>query len=308
MRALRVVLAVALACTACSAPSRGRTSADGADGKVRIVAAFYPLAWIAERVGGSQAEVFDVTPPGAEPHDIEMTAESLRRINDADLIVYTGGGFQPAMDDAVAQIGDRSRALDVLTGAQTGAQTVGPPGSGSRPDPHIWLDPLQMVRIARLVGEAVQRSVIATDRPQVAARVEALVGDLRTLDAAFASGLRSCARRDVVVSHAAFSYLAARFGLTQIAITGIAPESEPSARRLEQVARIVKDRAITTVFFETLVSPRVAQAIARETGARTAVLNPVEGLTKADRRRGADYLSLMRANLDALRLALGCAA
>ena len=163
-------------------------------------------------------------------------------------------------------------------------------------DPHVWLDPLRFARVVQRIGAAL-------GSPE---RAEALAADIRQLDGDYRTGLTHCARHEFVTSHAAFGYLAARYHLQQIAITGIDPEAEPSARSLADLATLLRRDHVTTVFFETLVSPKLAETVAREAGVKTAVLDPIEGLTPAEASRGEDYFSLMRANLAALREALGC--
>ncbi len=253
----------------------------GSGGKNSVVAAFYPLAYAAERIGGPSFHVENLTPPGAEPHDLELTPREVGRIVNASVVLYLSHGFQPAVNKAVEQA--RGRKVDVLAGL---------PLRGD--DPHVWLDPLLFARIGTKIG-------VALHRPS-----SGFVADMRKLDQAYRNGLRDCKRREIVTSHAAFGYLAARYGLEQVAITGLAPESEPSPQQLAHVVEVVRQTHATTVFFETLVSPRLAETVAREVGARTAVLDPIEGLTPDEQKRGDDYLTLMRRNLVALRKALAC--
>jgi zinc transport system substrate-binding protein len=250
-------------------------------GKHSVVAAFYPLAYAAERIGGPSFHVENLTPPGAEPHDLELTPREVGRIVNASVVLYLSHGFQPAVSKAVEQA--RGRKVDVLAGL---------PLHGN--DPHVWLDPLLFARLGTKIGAALQRPA------------PGFVADMRKLDQAYRNGLRDCKRREIVTSHAAFGYLAARYGLEQVAITGLAPESEPSPQQLAHVVEVVRQTHATTVFFETLVSPRLAETVAREVGARTAVLDPIEGLTPDEQKRGDDYLTLMRRNLVALRKALAC--
>jgi zinc transport system substrate-binding protein len=252
----------------------GSSSASG--GKQTVVAAFYPLAYAAERIGGTRYTVDNLTPPGAEPHDVELSARTVARIESADVVLYLGHGFQPAVSKAVE--GANGAQVDLLAGL---------PVHDS--DPHMWLDPVLYARI-------VQRIAAALDRP-----TGPLLGQLRRLDAEYRRGLRDCKRREIVTSHQAFGYLAERYGLEQVAITGITPEAEPSPQRLASVIRLVRKTHATTVFFETLVSPRLAKTVARDAGARTAVLDPIEGA-----RPGQTYLTSMRRNLAQLRKALGC--
>jgi zinc transport system substrate-binding protein len=250
-----------------------------------VAAAFYPLAFAAHAVGGGSVEVRNLTPAGAEPHDLEVSPGDVRAVRSADLVLLLGHGFQPELEDAA---GDGARVLRLLD----------TPGLARFPnnDPHVWLDPRRYGLVVERIGEALGRKR-AADR--FAAR-------LRVLDREFRVGLAHCVRREIVTSHEAFAYLAQRYKLKQIAITGLSPEAEPAPRDLERVVALVRETAATTIFFETLVSPRIAETVARETGARTAVLNPIEGLTPDQTKRGEDYFSLMRSNLASLRQALGC--
>jgi zinc transport system substrate-binding protein len=271
-----LILGAALVLAGCGATS-------GDDGRRTVVAAFYPLAYAAEQIGGGTVSVDNLTPPGSEPHDLELAPKTVARIVRADVVLYLGHDFQPAVSTAVEQA--QGETVDVLKGLPVRAD-----------DPHVWLDPVLYARIVERVGQVLHRP----------GRAAELVADLRKLDRDYRRGLAHCARREIVTSHAAFGYLARRYGLRQVAITGLTPEAEPTARDLERVVNIVRRSNATTVFFETLVSPRLARTVAREVGARTAVLDPIEGLTPAEQSRGESYLSVMRSNLSALRRALAC--
>ncbi len=288
---------------ACSAQGGGGTDPD----RVDVVAAFYPLQFLAERVGGDAVRTTNLARPGAEPHDLELRPRQVGQIVDAKLIVYLAG-FQPAVDEAVAQNGG-DRAFDVATvqplldAAAGGHQHEGEDGheheTGGK-DPHVWLDPTRLATIGDRLAERLGR-VAPARAAEFTARAAALRDELTKLDADYAQGLRTCQRREIVTSHTAFGYLAARYQLEQVGITGLSPDGEPSPQRLAEVAREARDHQATTIFFETLVSPKVAETVAREVGAKTAVLDPIEG-APAD----GDYLSTMRANLQTLRTALDC--
>jgi zinc transport system substrate-binding protein len=259
-----------------------------------VVAAFYPLAYAAERVAGPDVEVKNLTPVGAEPHDLELTPRDVEELDAAEHVFYLGGAFMPALEDAVK---DNRHAVDLLAGQRLERSTAhGHRDEESEPDPHVWLDPLRYARIVSRIGDVL-------GRPEAAHK---LVAQLRRLDREFQAGLQTCERREIVTSHAAFGYLARRYGLEQVALTGVSPEAEPGPRALQGLADEVERAGATTVFFETLVSPRLAETVAREAGASTAVLDPLEGLTPEAAERGADYFSVMRENLAALRQALGC--
>jgi zinc transport system substrate-binding protein len=269
-----------------------------------IVAGFYPLAWAAEQVAGEGAEVTNLTPPGAEPHDLELSARDAERIRDANLVLLVGAGFQPALEDAAADaeapVFDALDGLELLEGADEHGDEEEPEddqaAEESTSDPHFWLDPLRFARVVERLGAELGREDAAAS----------LAADLRALHRDFAQGLADCERREIVTSHAAFGYLAARYDLEQISVTGLSPEAEPTPRELEEVVEHVREAGATTVFFETLVSPRIAETVAREAGAKAGVLNPLEGLTAEEIDAGADYVSVMRDNLAALRAALAC--
>ena len=262
----------------------------GASSGSDVVAAFYPLAYAAERIGGPSVHVDDLTPAGAEPHDLELTPRAVARLQSARVILYLGHGFQPAVSKAVEQA--KGQRVDVLAGLPLRASTGSEEGLTA--DPHVWLDPVLFARIAKRVGAVLHRSAAPLQR------------DLLKLDRDYRQGLRSCTRRELVTSHAAFGYLAARYHLRQVPITGLTPESEPTPQQLARAVEQVRRTHATTVFFETLLSPRLAETVAREVGARTAVLDPIEGLTAAEQEEHLNYLSLMRRNLATLRKALGC--
>ena len=260
-------------------------------GSTKVVAAFYPLAYAAEQAGGRTVTVENLTPAGAEPHDLELTPRAVGDILDADFVLYLGDGFQPAVARAV---GNRTGpSLQFLGG--NGSKMLVEAGTGAI-DPHIWLDPHRYAAIVREIGRALER-------PQQAAN---LIARLSLLDDELRRGLAHCARREIVTSHAAFGYLSLRYGLRQVPLEGLTPEAEPSAKAVQRLVGEVRRTHATTVFFETLVSPKLAQTVARAARARTAVLNPIEGLTKDEAARGEDYFTVMRANLRSLREALGC--
>jgi zinc transport system substrate-binding protein len=269
----------------------GGAARDGA-GKVRVVAGLYPLAEVARRVGGPDIGVTDLTPAGAEPHDLELTTDQVDAIEDASVVLYLGRGFQPAVEKAAERT--KGRRLDLLAGAK-----------GDAGDPHVWLDPVAMVDVV----DRVRAALIEADRAHngtFADRAAAFRKEVEALDAEYEQGLADCDRRTIVTTHAAFGRLAARYDLEQVAISGLAPESEPEPKRLAELADRIRAERVTTVFTETLVSPKVAETLAREAGVTTAVLDPIEGRTRAQVQAGSGYLEAMRQNLTVLRKALGC--
>ena len=282
MRLIPIVVTLVLAATAAAAmasPTR------------RVVAAFYPVAYAAQLIGGPTVAVTNLTPAGAEPHDIELKPSDVKTIDHAQLVLYLGEGFQPAVEKAVKSA--HVPAIDLLAGQTLATRKIeGKVGL----DPHVWLDPIRYAQMASTIGNALHR-------PRAAA---SFIQRLQALDKTYRAGLAHCRRKIIVTSHAAFGYLSQRYGLTQLALEGLSPEAEPSPKALANLVTAVRRSGTTTVFFETLVSPKLAQTVAREAHVKTAVLDPIEGITPDALKHGATYFTVMHTNLAALRLALAC--
>ncbi len=320
-RTIASALALALALAACSggagnapggttAPAGDpRSTAPPAPDAIPVTAAFYPLEYLLTRIGGEHLRITTLTKPGAEPHDLELNPADVAGLGQARLVV-TLGGFQPAVDRAVAQqpsvpVFDAAAPAQLTLDTPAGDDHAGEAGQpAAHPkDPHFWLDPIRY----GTVGTALAERLAEVDPAHAAdyrSNARALTADLQALDASFRTGLASCSVRQVVTSHAAFTYLTDRYGLTQVPIAGLSPDQEPTARQLAQVAQLVRDSKVTTIYAETLVDARFADTVATSTGARIAVLDPVEGIT--DTSPGRDYPEVMQANLAALRAGQGC--
>ncbi|RKE19008.1 metal ABC transporter substrate-binding protein [Streptomyces sp. TLI_171] len=291
------------------------SAADKSGGKLDVVASFYPMEFLARQIGGEHVKVTDLTAAGVEPHDLELTAKQVAAVQRADAVIYLKG-LQPTVDQAVAQ--SHSKHLVDATAASPlvdhhldegdgEGESKGADGehdhehSAATGDPHIWLDPARYTAVARSVG-----AELAAADPANAAdyqrNTDALVTRLTALDQEFRAGLQNVGTRTFVTSHAAFGYLADHYGLEQIAINGVDPEAEPTPSRLAAIQRAAKENGVTTVFFESLVSPKLANTVAGDLGLKTAVLDPLEGIKEPDKN---DYFSVMRQNLTNLRTALG---
>jgi zinc transport system substrate-binding protein len=283
-------LALLVALTGCGA------IADDDTGKVRVATGFYPLAYVAERVGGDLVEVENLTQPGGEPHDLELTVQQTVAIAEADVVVYERG-FQPAVDAGVEQ-GSQGATLDA-------AEIVDLQPAADRPDqadPHFWHDPLRLAELADALATELGRADPG-QRATYRANAEDLAADLTALDRDFTAGLARCERDTIVTAHDAFGYLT-KYGLEVEPITGLSPDAEPTPADLGRLQDLIREQGITTVFSERLVSPKMADTLAADLGIESAVLDPIEGLSEASAEE--DYLSLMRANLAALERANGC--
>ena len=262
-------------------------------GTAKVIAAFYPLQYAAENIGGSDVTVTNLTQPGVEPHDLELSAAQVAEISQADLVLYVKG-FQPAVDEAVAQQA-ADRSIDVTAGLQL---LDGPEGA----DPHVWLDPANMSKIGSAI--AARLSAIEPEKAtSFTANSNALTASMNALSSEFTQGLATCKAKTLVVSHSAFAYLAKAFGFTQVGISGLNPEAEPSPARMREVAEAIQTNNVSTIYYETLVDPKVAQTIADETGASAVMLDPLEGLAP---NSTGDYVSVMKANLETLKKGQQC--
>lgn len=307
--------AAVLALTACGSGSLGAADAGSGD-RLEVTAAFYPLQWVSQRVGAEHVTVRGLTKPGAELHDLELTPRAVGELAASDVVVYLQG-FQPAVDEAVTAQA-RDAGFDVspdadLTlaatddghdrAAESAEEHEAHADEAASQDPHFWLDPVRLQSVATAVGER-----FAANDPDNAgayrANATALVADLGALDGEFRTGLAQCRSDELVTGHAAFAYLADRYGLSQEGVAGVTPDTEPDAATLRELAGHVREHGVTTIYTETLVDPALAQTLARETGATVAVLDPLEGLTDAS--AGRDYLEVMRSNLAVLEQGQGC--
>ncbi|MFJ6901341.1 metal ABC transporter substrate-binding protein [Streptomyces hokutonensis] len=279
--------------------------------KFDVVASFYPLQYLAEQIGGSHVHVTSLTKPGQEPHDLEISAQQTAALGESDAVLYLKN-LQPAVDDAVSQSGLKTKidAASLTTLEKHGNEVGGHAASHDTSkneelaglDPHIWLDPVRYAQVAEGVGKAFEKAdpKNATD---YRTRTAALVKKLDALNTEFRTGLANTKTKVFITTHAAFGYLAERYGLTEEAINGLDPESEPSAERVKDLEKMAKADGVTTVFYETLVSDKTAKTVAADANLKTDVLDPIEGIT--EKSRGTNYFAVQRANLKALQTALG---
>lgn len=281
-----------------SAPTTSNTSA-----RLKITTSFYPLFFFTKEIAREYADVTNLTPAGAEPHEYEPTPQDIVHLEESQLVIVNGD-VEPWLVKVKEELAAKHITL-VTTSEGLLSREVTEEDNHIVKDPHIWLSP----RLAKQIVERV-RDALSKQDPKHATdyevRADGLLRQLEDLDAQFARGLQSCAQKRFVTSHSAFGYLAADYGLTQIGIAGLSPEAEPSPQALATIADFAKTHEIKYIFFETLVNPKLSNTLAREIGAQTLVLNPLEGLTDEEVARGKTYVSEMQQNLANLRLALAC--
>jgi len=272
-------------------------------GKLQIVASFYPMYFFASHIGGDKADVMNITPASAEPHDYEPTTQQVARITKSNILVLNGGKLEPWGDKIRDQLVG-SNVIIVSAGEGLASKQLNENGKIIQ-DPHVWQNPLLAKEEVAAIENAYEK-IDPKDSTYFQANAKKLDAQLDQLNVVFQQGLSNCQKKDFVTSHAAFGYLAAQYGLNQVAISGVSPDQEPSPQKLAEIADLVKKEDIKIVFFESLVSPKLSQTIAQETGAQTMVLDPIEGLSQDDLRVGKNYLTVMRDNLSALQVALIC--
>lgn len=300
---LSVVTAAAIAGCGSQETASSVQTEKGAEAKPLVYTTVYPLEYVAKRIGGDHVDVVNIIPPGVEPHDFEPTAKDMVAMSKADIFAYNGSGLELWVDKAAASF-DKNKTTVVNTseGLDLLKATADEHDHGQF-DPHVWLDPT----LLKAEADKIKAALVQKDKAHEADYVknyQALATDLDQLDKEFKDMVAQAPKKEFMTTHAAFGYMAHRYGLEQLAISGLDPSEEPSPAKVKELVDHVKEHKISYVMFETLVSPKLAEVIAKESGAKTAVLNPLEGLTEDDVKAGRDYLSIMRQNIETLRLAL----
>ncbi len=285
---------------------RSQQFPDKGNSKFSVVASFYPIAEFSSRIGGNAVTVTNLTPSGSEPHDFDPSPKDLAAVQNSKLFVYNGAGLEIWL----SKIGEDVKAHTIEVNASQGiellkGQNEDANSSESIEDPHVWMDPV----LASQQVENIKKGFVAAD-PNNAGTYEmnakAYKQELASLDSEFKNSLAKCERHEIVTSHNAFTYMAKRYGLTVKSISGLSPDEEPSPKKLSEVVQFTRAHGVRYIFFETLVSPKLAETIAKETGAQVIMFNPLEGLSKEEIAQGKNYISVQKENLHALQIALGC--
>ncbi|MDE5055411.1 zinc ABC transporter substrate-binding protein [Niallia taxi] len=288
------------------------TNEKTADESLKIMTSFYPLYDFTTKIAGDRAKVINLVQPGIEPHDYEPSPKDLANLNEVDLFIYNGAGYESWVTDTIKSIDTKDKKIinsseyvDLLTLRETGESTEPVDKEGQEDktyDPHFWLDPIR----AKQIAEVIKEELIKLDPDGKIVYEEnfnKIAVNFDELNSEYTEALSNPSRKEVIVSHNAFGYLTNRYGLEQIAITGISPSDEPSPKKLKELISFANERQINYILFETLVSPKVAETVKDTIGAKSLTLNPIEGLTNKEIKKGDDYFSVMRENLATLKLA-----
>ncbi len=277
--------------------------------KIKVSTSFYPLYYFASEIGGDKAEVKNITPAGTEPHEYEPTSQDIARIENSSLLILNGG--VEAWGDKIKENLKGTNVKIVIVGEGLLTKEITEEGEAAQ-DPHIWLDPKLVKKEVKKITEGyievdpANSNFYKNNQKQLDVKLD-------QLDLMYEQGLKNCATRDFITSHEAFAYLAQRYNLSQISISGLSPDEEPSSQQLAEVADFARKNNVKYIFFETLVSPKLSETIANEVGAQTLVLDPIEGLSDDDiaqglpaGQAGKNYFTVMEDNLKNLQIALEC--
>ncbi|WP_407074321.1 metal ABC transporter substrate-binding protein [Paenibacillus lacisoli] len=309
-----LILTGAVLLTGCgNDKSEGKTSGSG-EAKLKIETSFYPMYEFTKQVAGDLADVESLIPAGVEPHDWEPSPKDIAKIQDADVFVYNGAGLEgwvdqvlSAADGSSLTVVEASKGQDMMEGTEEEDHEAEEAGHDDHDhgglDPHVWLSPVRAVQEVRAI-EAALGKADPDNKETYKANADAYAAKLGQLDQEFKSAFAQVKRKDFITQHAAFGYLAKDYGLEQVPIAGLSPEQEPSAEQMAGIVNFAREHKVKTIYFETLVTSKVADTIAKEVGAETAVLNPLEGLTDEEKAQNLDYIGVMKQNLEALKKGL----
>ena len=312
MRASRIITLLALTglLIACG-DSQDSTPTPKAD-RLTVAASFYPIAEIVQRVGGDDVQLLALTAPGVEPHDSELSAKQLDELSKSDIVFYIGGGFQPDLEKAIASLPNTTVVIDLLKSVDVIAseddhskeESDGHNHGSSDTDPHVWLDPANMVKMSVAVSQEIAK--VQTDlTSDITSRQTEYANELNEVGTLIDTTFASCERKELVSAHDAFTYFTKRAHLVAVPISGVDPENEPSAKELEATAKIAQDRKVTTVFFEEILPKAFADTVAKTIGASVDSINAVETISQSDLDAGVNYSSIMKSNITKVATALG---
>ncbi|MET3729112.1 zinc transport system substrate-binding protein [Fictibacillus halophilus] len=307
-----------------SAACGNNSTSDNKDGTLKIYTTMYPLEYFTERIGGKHVEVSSIIPPGADAHTYEPSTKKMVEMTEGDAFVYNkleSDEFSSSVADTLKEedmpIIDGAKGISYHESAEHEGESHATEEEheddhahekeehhdhGSL-DPHIWLDPVLAQEIADNIYEGLAK-LDPDSKDEFKKNHEALITDLKELDSSFKSKVKNAPKNSFIVSHAAYGYWSERYGLEQIAISGLSPSHEPSQNQIEKIIENAKKEKNNYILFEENVNNKVAAMIKKEVGAETMTLHNLETLTKDDIKKERDYLSIMNQNIDTLSKAL----
>lgn len=304
-----IILLMVSGCSNTASTKNEKTSEESK--KLQIVTTFYPMYYFTKEVAGSSANVELLIPNGAEPHDWEPTAKDMAKIQDADVFIYNSQYFELWTEKVLKSINDSNlKVVEAASGIKLmdaleseDEEEHGHSEHTSSKDPHVWLSPVLAQLEVNTIAKALEQAD-PKNKDQFQKNAEALNAELADLDHLYKETIDKAKKKEFVTQHAAFGYLAKQYGLTQIPIAGLSPDVEPTLGKLAELTELTKKKKVKIIYFEEMTSSKVAETLAKEIGAKTEVLNPLEGLTKKEQEQGLDYLDVMKNNLESLKLSI----
>ncbi|MEH7548935.1 metal ABC transporter substrate-binding protein [Neobacillus vireti] len=290
-----------------AASTKSEKTSEGSK-KLQIVTTFYPMYYFAQKVAGSSANVELLIPNGVEPHDWEPTANDMAKIQDSDLFIYNSRYFETwtekvfkSINDPNLKVIEASNGIELMDALDSEEEDIHEHTSSK--DPHVWLSPVLAQKEVDNIAKALEQAD-PKNKDKFQKNAAALNSELADLDSLYKETIDKAKKKEFVTQHAAFGYLAKQYGLTQIPIAGLSPDVEPTLGKLAELTDLTKKKNVKIIYFEELTSSKVADTLAKEIGAKTEVLNPLEGLTKKEQEKGLDYIDVMKNNLESLKLSL----
>ena len=273
--------------------------------KPSVITSFYPLFEFSKQVAGNSANIENITPPGVEPHDFEPSSQQISKIQESQIFIYNGGEIDVWAEKLAPELSKKNVKVIKMSDVLQTDLIFSQENKESGFDPHFWLDPVLALKQADIITQALSE-VDSKNTNIYKANLTKFSQQLSDLDGNYKSNLNNCSLKTVVTSHNAFAYLARRYGFKLVSVSGLSPDAEPSLEKITEIVKLVEEKKIKYIAFESLVSPKISQTIAAETGTATIALNPIEGLTQEEMDNNQNYLSLMQDNLNNLRFILDC--
>lgn len=315
---LCLIIALSVAILSGCTAKTSENSYTGDEKKISVYTSFYAMYDFTKKIGGNKINLTNLVPAGTEPHDWEPTPKDIANLGKADVLVYNGAGMEGWIDKVLKSLNNKklvvveaSKDLKLLKNEHEDVDEQKDENKGKKEDdhedleydPHVWLNPM----LAKKQMEVIKDALVTADpsnKDYYGKNYADNAKKIDELDKEYKETVSKFKKKEIVVAHQAFGYICDAYGLKQVAIEGLTADSEPSPAKMAEIVKFAKENNVKYIFFEELVSPKVAEAIAKEVGAKTEALNPLEGLEEDDIKAGKEYFSVMKDNLEALKNAL----
>lgn len=280
--------------------------------KMIVTTTIYPLYSIAKAVGDESIVLNNLIPFGVEAHSFDPKPSDMTKLSNSDIFITSGNLMEPWKDKIVKALKIEDKVFDMSNHVKlreisehNNENDKHEHKHESNIDPHYWVSLNNYI----LMTKAITKLFIEKDpenKDIYSKNSDNYLQKIEVLKDKYDSNLRNCTNKKILVNHDAFGYFAQEYDVKQYSISGLTPDSKPSAKVISELINLVKNEKINTVFFEEFASPKVAQAIAKETGAIAQALRPAENISKNENKRSYGYLEIMEDNLEKLKYAMNC--